>query len=81
VARDGSDKALGLGMIDGRNTRVETKEEAFKFLNRVLPKLKGDVCYLNPSCGLEYLPRDKAYRKLANMAKLKKLFYEKAARR
>jgi 5-methyltetrahydropteroyltriglutamate--homocysteine methyltransferase len=81
VGRDGSDKSLGLGVIDGRNTRVETKEEVFKLLNKVLPKLKGDVCYLNPSCGLEYLPRDKAYRKLSNMVKLKKLFGEKGMRR
>jgi len=80
VARDGSDKWLGLGLIDGRNTRVETKEEVFKLLNRILPKLKGDVCYINPSCGLEYLPRDKAYRKLLNMAKLKKLFGERIVR-
>jgi 5-methyltetrahydropteroyltriglutamate--homocysteine methyltransferase len=81
VARDGSDKRLGLGLIDGRNTRVETKEEVFKHLNRILPKLKGDICYINPSCGLEYLPRDKAYRKLANMAKLKKLFGERGVRK
>jgi 5-methyltetrahydropteroyltriglutamate--homocysteine methyltransferase len=80
IGRDGSDKRLGLGLIDGRNTRVETKEEVFKLLNKVLPRLKGDVCYINPSCGLEYLPRDKAYRKLANMAKLKRLFVERAAR-
>lgn len=81
VSRDGSDKRLGLGIIDGRNTRVETKDEVFNFLNKILPRLKGDVCYVNPSCGLEYLPRDKAYRKLANMVKLKKLFEERAARR
>jgi 5-methyltetrahydropteroyltriglutamate--homocysteine methyltransferase len=81
VARDGSDKRLGLGLIDGRNTRVETKEEVFKQLNRILPKLKGDTCYINPSCGLEYLPRDKAYRKLANMVKLKKLFGERGVRK
>jgi len=77
VSHDGTDKRLGLGIIDGRNTRVETKEEVFKLLNKILPKLKGDSCSINPSCGLEYLPRDKAYRKLANMAKLKKLFVEK----
>lgn len=81
VGRDGSDKRLGLGIIDGRNTRVETKEEVFKLLNKILPRLKGDVCYINPSCGLEYLPRDKAYRKLTNMAKLKRLFEERGVRR
>ncbi len=81
IGRDGSDKRLGLGLIDGRNTRLETKEEIFKLLNKILPRLKGDVCYLNPSCGLEYLPRDKAYRKLANMVKLKRLFEERGVRR
>jgi 5-methyltetrahydropteroyltriglutamate--homocysteine methyltransferase len=77
VSHAGSDKRLGLGVIDGRNTRVETKEEVFKVLNRVLPKLKGGVCCINPSCGLEYLPREKAYRKLTNMVKLKRMFVEK----
>lgn len=81
IGRDGSDKRLGLGFVDGRNTRLETKEEVFKLLNKILPRLKGDVCYLNPSCGLEYLPRDKAYRKLANMVKLKKMFEERGVRR
>ena len=81
IGRDGSDKWLGLGIIDGRNTRAETKEEVFKLLDKILPRLKGDVCYINPSCGLEYLPRDKAYRKLTNMAKLKRLFVETRARR
>ncbi|HXC62388.1 MAG TPA: methylcobamide--CoM methyltransferase [Nitrospiria bacterium] len=80
VERDGSDKQLGLGLIDGRNTRLETKEEIFKLLNKILPRLKGDICYINPSCGLEYLPRDKAYRKLANMVKLKKMFQERGVR-
>jgi len=81
IGHDGSDKRLGLGLVDGRNTRLETKEEIFKLLNKILPRLKGGVCYINPSCGLEYLPRDKAYRKLANMVKLKKLFEERGMRR
>jgi 5-methyltetrahydropteroyltriglutamate--homocysteine methyltransferase len=81
VGRDGSDKCLGLGLIDGRNTRLESKDEIFRTLKKILPRLKGAVCYLNPSCGLEYLPRDKAYRKLVNMAKLKRLFGEREARR
>ena len=49
-------------------------------MKKILPRLQGKACYLNPSCGLEYLPRDKAYRKLANMAKLKRLFEEKEVR-
>jgi 5-methyltetrahydropteroyltriglutamate--homocysteine methyltransferase len=69
VAEAGSDKALGLGLIDGRNTKLETREGLHPALDAMLPRLRG-TAYLNPSCGLEFLPRDRARAKLETMVRL-----------
>jgi 5-methyltetrahydropteroyltriglutamate--homocysteine methyltransferase len=69
VAEAGSDRQLGLGVIDGRNTRLETAETVYPVLDRVLPRL-GDAVYLGPSCGLEFLPRDRARAKLERLARM-----------
>lgn len=72
IARRGSEKPLALGLIDGRNTKLETAENLRPTLEKLARGLNGARGYLNPSCGLEYLPRDCARRKLENMAALKK---------
>lgn len=63
VATAGTAKTLALGVVDGRNTRLETAAEVYPVLDRVLPRA-GELAYVNPSCGLELLPRDRARRKL-----------------
>ncbi|MBI4337042.1 MAG: methylcobamide--CoM methyltransferase [Chloroflexi bacterium] len=60
-------KELGLGIVDARNTRLEAAEELAGAVRRVSAVVPGERLYLNPSCGLEFLPRDTAYRKLARM--------------
>jgi 5-methyltetrahydropteroyltriglutamate--homocysteine methyltransferase len=70
VAHDGSKKSLGLGLIDGRNTKLDDERAVRRDLDLLLPAVKGEFCYLNPSCGLEYLPRDRALLKLKNMTKI-----------
>lgn len=77
IRRVGSEKVLGLGLIDGRNTKLETKEAFFPVLEKVLSRLRGPFAYLNPSCGLEYLPRDRAFAKLCRMKALKDEFFSK----
>lgn len=72
VASVGSAKALGLGLIDGRNTRREDAKTVVAALEKMLPKIRHSDSYLNPSCGLEYLPRDRAFEKLKNMAAIKR---------
>ena len=74
IARLGSDKAIAFGLIDGRNTRMERVEEVLPALRKGLPKVKGSPSYLTSSCGLEYLPRDKAHLKLKQMAAVKAEF-------
>ena len=74
IARLGSDKAVAFGLIDGRNTRMDRTEEILPILRRALPKVKGAPSYLTSSCGLEYLPRDKAQLKLKKMAAVRAEF-------
>jgi 5-methyltetrahydropteroyltriglutamate--homocysteine methyltransferase len=69
IAETGSAKVLALGLIDGRNTKLETREVVHPVLDQVLPRL-GDTAYLNPSCGLEFLPRERARAKLETMVRL-----------
>ena len=71
IAEAGSSKLLGLGLIDGRNTRPETPETVFPVLDQVLPKLPSGPGYLSPSCGLEFLPRERARAKLETMRRLR----------
>ena len=65
-----ADKELAAGIVDARNTRLETEEELLETLRRVRQHVSLDRVYLNPSCGLEYLPRQRAYQKLARMVEI-----------
>lgn len=67
IAEEGSAKPLALGLLDGRNTRLERREEIFPLLDRILPALAADRVHLCPSSGLEYLPRERARAKLRTM--------------
>jgi 5-methyltetrahydropteroyltriglutamate--homocysteine methyltransferase len=75
ISEAGSTKALGLGLIDGRNTRLETPETVFPILDAVLPKLPTGHGYLSPSCGLEFLPRARARAKLETMRRLRDAYF------
>ena len=63
-----SGKELGLGIMDGRNTRLEPVDELVEGVRRASEHVSLDRIHLNPSCGLDYLPRQKAYDKLARLA-------------
>jgi 5-methyltetrahydropteroyltriglutamate--homocysteine methyltransferase len=71
VASIGSPKPLGLGLVDGRNTKLEDAGEIARQIERLLPKIQGGCAYINPSCGLEYLPRDRAFAKLQLLDKIR----------
>jgi 5-methyltetrahydropteroyltriglutamate--homocysteine methyltransferase len=66
IAEAGAPRVLVLGAVDGRNTKLETRDALFRILDRVLPALREPVG-LGPSCGLELLPRARARAKLENM--------------
>ncbi|MFQ5472297.1 MAG: uroporphyrinogen decarboxylase family protein [Dehalococcoidia bacterium] len=61
------DKKLGFGIVDGRNTRLETEGEIADAIKRVSEFVPPERLYVNPSCNLEYLPRETAFDKLKTM--------------
>jgi 5-methyltetrahydropteroyltriglutamate--homocysteine methyltransferase len=71
VATSGAPRPLGLGLVDGRNTMLEKPESVARQLERMLGKIAGEECHLGPSCGLEYLPRDRAFAKLELLGKIR----------
>src|SRR3990172_6819421 len=61
-------KGLGFGIVDARNTRMETADEIAEQVRRVCEVVLADRLHVNPSCGLEYLPRETAFEKLKTLA-------------
>lgn len=74
VAAGGASRTLALGLVDGRNTRLENPNSVARQIERVAPSLNSGRAYLNTSCGLEYLPRDRARLKLKHLATIRKTF-------
>jgi len=62
------DKELAMGILDARNTKLETVDEIVEAVKRAKEYVGLDRLYLNPSCGLEFLPRRNAYDKLTRLA-------------
>ena len=71
IAAKGSPKTLGLGLVDGRNTRLEDPDQIARQIERMLPKIKSERAFLGTSSGLEYLPRDRAFAKLELLSKVR----------
>jgi 5-methyltetrahydropteroyltriglutamate--homocysteine methyltransferase len=61
-------KRLGLGVVDGRNTRLETAADVAEAIKRASALVPPERLYVNPSCGLEYVPRETASEKLKVLA-------------
>jgi 5-methyltetrahydropteroyltriglutamate--homocysteine methyltransferase len=62
-----ADKKLGFGIIDGRNTRLDPPQQVAEAIRRVSEFVPEERLYVNPSCGLEYVPREVAFDKLKQM--------------
>lgn len=73
IADRGSTKALSLGLLDARNTKMETRETVFPLLDLIGRRLRAPA-HLAPSAGLEYLPRDRARAKLEGMRRLRDVY-------
>ena len=57
-------QTIVLGIVDARNTRVETESELVKLIEAALKQIPADYLWLAPTTGLEYLPHDVAVKKL-----------------
>ena len=60
-------KTLGLGIIDARNSKLESVEQIVGWLRRIQEIVPLERVHLSPGCGLEFLPREVAQAKLARM--------------
>lgn len=61
-------KTVVLGIVDARNTRLETARELGKIAEDALKLVPSESLWLAPTTGLEYLPHDVAAKKLAALA-------------
>jgi 5-methyltetrahydropteroyltriglutamate--homocysteine methyltransferase len=62
-------KGLGLGIVDARNVRMEDVSDLTEQVNRAAAAVGEDLLHVSPSCGLEFLPRATARRKLELVAR------------
>ncbi len=67
-------KALGLGLFDGRNTKLEDPDAVRRQLDSLVPHLADTEHHLTTSCGIELLPRDRAYAKIERVARVARLW-------
>jgi len=61
------EKELAAGIMDARNTRMESVDVLVDAIRRISRYVPLDRLYVNPSAGLEYLPRTTAQEKLARL--------------
>ncbi|MDP9321570.1 MAG: hypothetical protein M3P16_10805 [Chloroflexota bacterium] len=61
-------KTVVLGIVDARNTRLETASELGKLADEALKLVPSESLWLAPTTGLEYLPHDVATKKLTALA-------------
>jgi 5-methyltetrahydropteroyltriglutamate--homocysteine methyltransferase len=63
-----SNAKLQAGIVDARNTKLESVAEVVSSIDRLLNNLTEETLTVAPSCGLEFLPREKARAKLERLA-------------
>jgi 5-methyltetrahydropteroyltriglutamate--homocysteine methyltransferase len=73
ISTDGFPRAVSFGIIDGRNTKMESSGETAKSLEKALAKIEAEGSQITTSCGLEFLPRDYAVKKLKLTAEVARL--------
>ncbi|MBI4388222.1 MAG: hypothetical protein HY582_04195 [Candidatus Omnitrophica bacterium] len=69
-------KRLMAGLIDARNTKMETEEEILEIVHHLSEIVPLEKVSLAPSHGLEFLPRSVARKKLTLLAKVAKSYQE-----
>ncbi len=68
IKNEGSDKRIGFGMLDGRNTKLAEADELKNKILSVTDRLPEGSHPVSFSCSLDYLPRDRARLKLDRLA-------------
>jgi len=55
---------VALGLVDARNTRLESREDLKRQIGLFAEAIPVSRLWLSPNCGLEFLPHDRALKKL-----------------
>lgn len=67
----GCKKEIWLGIVDGRNTKMEREEDVLRIIKKIATNVESRRIFLMPSCGLgEYLPRKVAFKKLVLLSRV-----------
>ncbi len=74
-------KMIVLGVIDLGSNEIETPGVVAARIERALPHVAAERIVVAPDCGLKYLPRDVAYRKICAMVAGTKIVREKLEKR
>lgn len=67
------------GVVDARNTRMESERELSERIARLADVLSSDRLEISPNMGLEFLPRERAFEKLQRMVAVARQGQEVAA--
>jgi 5-methyltetrahydropteroyltriglutamate--homocysteine methyltransferase len=67
VLRDVSGKTIVLGVLDLGSSEVESPEVVAERIRKALGVLPRERLVVAPDCGMKYLPRERAFRKLQAM--------------
>ena len=78
VLRDVRDKTIVLGVLDLGSTEVETPELVADRIRRAVAVVGPERLVVAPDCGMKYLPRELAFRKLEAMVAGARLVEEEA---
>ncbi len=62
-----ANKKLGLGIVDARNSKLETTEQIAERIRSLGRGVSPDRIHVSPSMGLEFLPREVAQEKLRRL--------------
>jgi 5-methyltetrahydropteroyltriglutamate--homocysteine methyltransferase len=62
-----ADRAMGFGVVDAMDPRIESVEEIEARIRLALEYFRPEQLWLNPDCGLQTQPRDSAIGKLRNL--------------
>lgn len=63
-----TEKKLQAGIVDARNTMLESEDELVRKIEELANVVGVECLRVNPSAGLEFLPREKARAKLTRLA-------------
>lgn len=62
-----ADRAMGYGVVDAQDPRVESVEEIERRIRLALEYFAPEQLWINPDCGLQAVPRESAVAKLENL--------------